>query len=62
MTVLPTDPRVLSILAESRLDSVRLQEATFAKRSGVRRRAGRWLVSAGLKLAPELRQKLIAEG
>ena len=60
--MLPTHPEVLNLLAEGRLESVRGQVASARERSGLRRRAGGWLVAAGLKLAPELRQKVTAAG
>ncbi len=48
-------PEVLSVLTESRLESVRRDLSRTSEQTRLRRRAGAWLVSAGFKLAPELK-------
>ena len=48
-------PELLSILAESRLESVRRDAGRIGEGPGLRRRVAGWLLSAGFKLAPDLR-------
>ena len=56
MEVQPIHPELQGLLAAERVESLRRSMATNDG-VGARRRLGEWLVRAGLRLAPELKQR-----
>jgi hypothetical protein len=54
--VQPIHPELQRLLADERVEALR-QSMGAKDRAGARLRVGRWLVGAGLRLAPELKQR-----